>query len=405
MRSIKIFMISAFMILLMAGCGGDSIKEESSNEYNTEKHTEETKELDKIKEKIDSMTLEQKIGQLFIVGFEGDIINDEIIDLVKNQEVGGLIYFSRNVVDSNQIITLNNEIKAIKKDIPLFISVDEEGGVVSRVPDEFLKLPSSGYIGKFDDENLSYNIGSIISKELKSLGFNMDFAPVLDIDSNPNNTVIGERAFGNNADIVSKLGIKTMEGLRDGGIIPVVKHFPGHGDTDIDSHYGLPIVTKTLEELNNLEFIPFKNAIENGADVVMVSSIILSSIDSEYPATMSKKVTTDILRNKLNFDGVIATDDMTMGAIMDNYNLTDAVIMAINAGNDLILVCHGYDDIIKSISAVKDAVSSNIISKERIDESVYRILKLKEKYRVNDDIISNEIDIEGINLEINSLLN
>lgn len=405
MRSIKIFMISAFMILLMAGCGGDSIKEESSNEYNTEKHTEETKELDKIKEKIDSMTLEQKIGQLFIVGFEGDIINDEIIDLVKNQEVGGLIYFSRNVVDSNQIITLNNEIKDIKKDIPLFISVDEEGGVVSRVPDEFLKLPSSGYIGKFDDENLSYNIGSIISKELKSLGFNMDFAPVLDIDSNPNNTVIGERAFGNNADIVSKLGIKTMEGLRDGGIIPVVKHFPGHGDTDIDSHYGLPIVTKTLEELNNLEFIPFKNAIENGADVVMVSSIILSSIDSEYPATMSKKVTTDILRNKLNFDGVIATDDMTMGAIMDNYNLTDAVIMAINAGNDLILVCHGYDDIIKSISAVKDAVSSNIISEERIDESVYRILKLKEKYRVNDDIISNEIDIEGINLEINSLLN
>ena len=405
MRSIKIFMISAFMILLMAGCGGDSIKEESSNEYNTEKHTEETKELDKIKEKIDSMTLEQKIGQLFIVGFEGDIINDEIIDLVKNQEVGGLIYFSRNVVDSNQIITLNNEIKDIKKDIPLFISVDEEGGVVSRVPDEFLKLPSSGYIGKFDDENLSYNIGSIISKELKSLGFNMDFAPVLDIDSNPNNTVIGERAFGNNADIVSKLGIKTMEGLRDGGIIPVVKHFPGHGDTDIDSHYGLPIVTKTLEELNNLEFIPFKNAIENGADVVMVSSIILSSIDSEYPATMSKKVTTDILRNKLNFDGVIATDDMTMGAIMDNYNLTDAVIMAINAGNDLILVCHGYDDIIKSISAVKDAVSSNIISEERIDESVYRILKLKEKYRVNDDIISNEIDIEGINLEIKSLLN
>lgn len=405
MRSIKIFMISAFMILLMAGCGGDSIKEESSNEYNTEKHTEETKELDKIKEKIDSMTLEQKIGQLFIVGFEGDIINDEIIDLVKNQEVGGLIYFSRNVLDSNQIITLNNEIKAIKKDIPLFISVDEEGGVVSRVPDEFLKLPSSGYIGKFDDENLSYNIGSIIAKELKNLGFNMDFAPVLDIDSNPNNTVIGERAFGNNADIVSKLGIKTMEGLRDGGIIPVVKHFPGHGDTDIDSHYGLPIVTKTLEELNNLEFIPFKNAIENGADVVMVSSIILSSIDSEYPATMSKKVTTDILRNKLNFDGVIATDDMTMGAIMDNYNLTDAVIMAINAGNDLILVCHGYDDIIKSISAVKDAVSSNIISEERIDESVYRILKLKEKYRVNDDIISNEIDIEGINLEINSLLN
>ena len=233
----------------------------------------------------------------------------------------------------------------------------------------------------------------------------MDFAPVLDIDSNPNNTVIGERAFGNNSEIVSRLGIKTMEGIKDGKIIPVVKHFPGHGDTDVDSHYGLPIVKKTLEELENLEFIPFKNAIDNGADVVMISSIILESIDNEYPATMSKKVTTDILRDSLGFDGVIATDDMTMGAIVDNYNLADAVIMSINAGSDLVLVCHGYDDIINSIVAVKDAVNSKIISEEKIDESVYRILKLKDKYNVNNKIIGNDIDIEGINSEIKSLFN
>ncbi len=401
MKNIKIFMLCVLTMLLITGCGRNSVKQEENNI--SENNNEEIKQIDKIKEKVDSMTLDQKIGQLFIVGFDGEVINDEIIDLVKNQKVGGLIYFSRNVVDSNQIIALNNEIKAIEKDIPLFISVDEEGGLVSRVPEEYVKLPSSGYIGKFNDENLSYNVGKIIAKELKSLGFNMDFAPVLDIDSNPNNTVIGERAFANNADIVSRLGIKTMEGLRDGGIIPVVKHFPGHGDTDVDSHYGLPIVTKTLEELNNLEFVPFKNAIDNGADVVMVSSIILSSIDSEYPATMSKKVTTDILRDKLNFKGVIATDDMTMGAIIDNYSLTDAVIMSINAGSDLVLVCHGYDDILNSIVAVKDAVSSNIISEERIDKSVYRILKLKEKYNINNDATSNEIDIEGINSEINSL--
>ena len=300
---------------------------------------------------------------------------------------------------------MNNEIKAIEKDIPLFISVDEEGGVVSRVPEEFVKLPSSGYIGQFNDENLSYNVGKIIAKELNSLGFNMDFAPVLDIDSNPNNTVIGERAFGNNSEIVSRLGIKTMEGIKDGKIIPVVKHFPGHGDTDVDSHYGLPIVKKTLEELENLEFIPLKNAIDNGADVVMISSIILESIDNEYPATMSKKVTTDILRDSLGFDGVIATDDMTMGAIVDNYNLADAVIMSINAGSDLVLVCHGYDDIINSIVAVKDAVNSKIISEEKIDESVYRILKLKDKYNVNNKVIGNDIDIEGINSEIKSLFN
>ncbi|MBC5630100.1 beta-N-acetylhexosaminidase [Clostridium sp. NSJ-6] len=395
-------MIYALIMLFFTGCSGSSVQEEDNN---ISENNNEIEEVDKIKDKVESMSLEEKIGQLFIVGFEGEEINDEIVDLVKNQKVGGLIYFSRNIVDSNQIINLNNEIKAIEKDIPLFISVDEEGGVVSRVPEEFVKLPSSGYIGQFNDENLSYNVGKIIAKELNSLGFNMDFAPVLDIDSNPNNTVIGERAFGNNSEIVSRLGIKTMEGIKDGKIIPVVKHFPGHGDTDVDSHYGLPIVKKTLEELENLEFIPFKNAIDNGADVVMISSIILESIDNEYPATMSKKVTTDILRDSLGFDGVIATDDMTMGAIVDNYNLADAVIMSINAGSDLVLVCHGYDDIINSIVAVKDAVNSKIISEEKIDESVYRILKLKDKYNVNNKVIGNDIDIEGINSEIKSLFN
>ena len=401
-KNIKFLMIYALIMLFFTGCSGSSVQEEDNN---ISENNNEIEEVDKIKDKVESMSLEEKIGQLFIVGFESEEINDEIVDLVKNQKVGGLIYFSRNIVDSNQIINLNNEIKAIEKDIPLFISVDEEGGVVSRVPEEFVKLPSSGYIGQFNDENLSYNVGKIIAKELNSLGFNMDFAPVLDIDSNPNNTVIGERAFGNNSEIVSRLGIKTMEGIKDGKIIPVVKHFPGHGDTDVDSHYGLPIVKKTLEELENLEFIPFKNAIDNGADVVMISSIILESIDNEYPATMSKKVTTDILRDSLGFDGVIATDDMTMGAIVDNYNLADAVIMSINAGSDLVLVCHGYDDIINSIVAVKDAVNSKIISEEKIDESVYRILKLKDKYNVNNKIIGNDIDIEGINSEIKSLFN
>lgn len=402
MRNMKLFMICALTMVLFIGCGGNSVKEE---ENKSSENNNEIEEVDRIKEKVESMSLDEKIGQLFIVGFEGEEINDEIVDLVKNQKVGGLIYFSRNIIDSKQIINLNNEIKAMEKDIPLFISVDEEGGLVSRVPEEFVKLPSSGYIGQFNDENLSYNVGKIIAKELNSLGFNMDFAPVLDINSNPNNTVIGERAFGNSAEIVSRLGVNNMEGIRDGKIIPVLKHFPGHGDTDVDSHYGLPIVKKTLEELENLEFIPFKNAIDNGADVVMISSIILENIDNEYPATMSKKIIKDILRDSLGFDGVIATDDMTMGAIVDNYNLTDAIIMSINAGSDLILVCHGYDDIINSIVAVKDAVNSNIISEERIEQSVYRILKLKDKYNINNELVGNEINVEEINSEINSLFN
>lgn len=401
MRLFKLIILVIVSTMLM-GCGGNSVEiEDNKNEVGIDDNNLENK--DEIKEKIESMTLDEKIGQLFIVGFEGETVNDEIVDLISNRKVGGLILFARNIVNSSQLIELNNSLRKIQSDIPLFISVDEEGGLVSRVPNEFEALPSSGEIGNYNSEEISYKVGAIIAKELKALGFNMDFAPVLDINSNPNNTVIGERAFGDNADIVTRLGIKTMEGIRDGGIIPVVKHFPGHGDTDVDSHYGLPIVTKTLDELNSLEFIPFKEAINNGADVVMISSIILSSIDSENPSTMSEKVMTDILRGDLGFDGVIATDDMTMAAIMDNYNLTDAVVMSIKSGADLVLVCHGYDNILNSILAVKDAVNSGIISEERIDESVDRILKLKEKYNVSNDAINTEIDINGINDEIKSL--
>ena len=401
MRLFKLIILVIVSTMLM-GCGGNSVEiEDNKNEVGIDDNNLENK--DEIKEKIESMTLDEKIGQLFIVGFEGETVNDEIVDLISNRKVGGLILFARNIVNSSQLIELNNSLRKIESDIPLFISVDEEGGLVSRVPNEFEALPSSGEIGNYNSEEISYKVGAIIAKELKALGFNMDFAPVLDINSNPNNTVIGERAFGDNADIVTRLGIKTMEGIRDGGIIPVVKHFPGHGDTDVDSHYGLPIVTKTLDELNSLEFIPFKEAINNGADVVMISSIILSSIDSENPSTMSEKVMTDILRGDLGFDGVIATDDMTMAAIMDNYNLTDAVVMSIKSGADLVLVCHGYDNILNSILAVKDAVNSGIISEERIDESVDSILKLKEKYNVSNDAINTEIDINGINNEIKSL--
>lgn len=401
MRLFKLIILVIVSTMLM-GCGGNSVEiEDNKNEVGIDDNNLENK--DEIKEKIESMTLDEKIGQLFIVGFEGETVNDEIVDLISNRKVGGLILFARNIVNSSQLIELNNSLRKIESDIPLFISVDEEGGLVSRVPNEFEALPSSGEIGNYNSEEISYKVGAIIAKELKALGFNMDFAPVLDINSNPNNTVIGERAFGDNADIVTRLGIKTMEGIRDGEIIPVVKHFPGHGDTDVDSHYGLPIVTKTLDELNSLEFVPFKEAINNGADVVMISSIILSSIDSENPSTMSEKVMTDILRGDLGFDGVIATDDMTMAAIMDNYNLTDAVVMSIKSGADLVLVCHGYDNILNSILAVKDAVNSGIISEERIDESVDRILKLKEKYNVSNDAINTEIDINGINDEIKSL--
>ena len=222
----------------------------------------------------------------------------------------------------------------------------------------------------------------------------MDYAPVLDILSNPNNTVIGSRAFGRDADIVSNLGISVMKGINENNVIPVVKHFPGHGDTSVDSHYGLPLVEKSLNELKELEFIPFQNAINSGADAIMVSHILLKNIDSENPATMSKKIVSDILRDEMNFKGVVISDDMTMAAIMDNYDI---------AGVDIILVCHGYDNEIKVLTSISEAVNSGEITEERLDESVYRILSLKNKYDLSDTTKMNSIGIEEINNKINNL--
>ena len=364
------------------------------------------KEIDLLKEKIKTMTLEEKIGQMLIVGFEGEHIDNNIKQMIEDHHVGGVILFSRNVRDSNQLLKLINSLKDIntKNNIPLFLSVDEEGGRVSRMPEELTSLPSGRKIGKRNDENLAYQIGSIIGKEIKAFGFNMNFAPVLDIDSNPQNPVIGDRSFGDNKEIVTSLGIKAMNGLKSQEVISVVKHFPGHGDTSVDSHIGLPKVDKDLNELRELELYPFEMAIANDVDAVMVAHIIFNEIDSQNPATLSKIIIRDLLRKELTFDGVVITDDMTMGAIMENYDIGDAAVRSVKAGSDILLISHGYDNQAKVLKDLKNAVENKIISIDRIDESVYRILRLKEKYNLRDEK-NDTVNVDTINDEIrNSIL-
>ena len=231
----------------------------------------------------------------------------------------------------------------------------------------------------------------------------MDFAPVLDINSNPSNPVIGNRSFGSNVNIVTKLGIQTMKGIRSQNIIPVVKHFPGHGDTSVDSHLGLPSVNNDLKRLKNFELVPFAEAIKNNADAVMIAHILLPKIDSENPSSLSKIIITNILRKDLNFNGVIITDDMTMGAIIKNYNISEAAVKSVKAGTDIVLVCHGYDNEVAVIGALKNAVLKGDISKQCIDQSVYRILSLKKKYKLKDEIV-NSVDLVEINNKIYNLL-
>ena len=362
-------------------------------------------EKDPIEEQIKGMTLEEKIGQMIIAGIDGYTINENEKKLIKDYHIGGFILFGRNIENPEQLLEINNSLKSensINK-IPLFISVDEEGGRISRIPKEIKNLPSNMVIGKTNNEEFSYEIGMLLAEKVKAFGFNMNFAPVLDINSNPKNPVIGDRAFGSKAEVVSDLGYQTMMGIKFGGVIPVVKHFPGHGDTSVDSHIGLPSVENDLERLKGFELIPFETAISNGAECVMVAHILLPKIDAENPATLSTVIITNILRKQLNFDGVVITDDMTMGAITKNYDLATAAVQAVMAGNDIILVAHKYENALLTFHTLNKAVLDGIIEEERIDQSVYRILKLKQRYKLQDKTIQS-VGIEKINQRIRSTL-
>ncbi|MGL4570762.1 MAG: beta-N-acetylhexosaminidase [Clostridium sp.] len=359
---------------------------------------------DKILNIINSMSLDEKIGQLVISGFYGTSTDSSIIKLIKEDKISGVILFGRNVSDSSTLQSLNKNLKEVNKSnkLPLFISVDEEGGLVSRMPKELKKLPSNKYIGDLNSESISYKVGEIIGEELSYFGFNMDFAPVLDINSNPNNPVIGDRAFSSNKDVVSNLGTSTMLGLTSKNIISVVKHFPGHGDTSVDSHVKLPLVNNDINRLKSFEFIPFKNAIDKGCDAVMVSHIMLPKIDYKYPATMSSKIVTDILRNDLNFKGLVVSDDMTMGAIVENYSLEDASVQSINAGVDLLLICHNYENTKAVLLALKNAVLNGSISQERLNSALYNIISIKNKYSLFEEK-SPSYNIKSINEKIVNL--
>lgn len=377
-----------FLLFLLTGCcytkdnkiNNSISNDEKKNINDTDEIIREEKEL--INDKINSMTLDEKIGQMIITGFDGSEYNDDMDRLINEYKVGGVILFARNIEDSSQMIELTRALQENNNNIPLFISIDEEGGRVSRLPDDIEKFPAAFDIGLINNDQTAYENGKEIGYILKRLGINLDYAPVLDIYSNENNTVIGDRAFSKEESIVSTMGIATMEGIEDADIIPVVKHFPGHGDTEVDSHYGLPIVYKTLEELRNFEFIPFVKAIESGCDVIMVSHIILNEVDSSNPASLSKIVISDLLRKDLEFDKVVITDDMSMGAITSIMSIEEACIKSIEAGCDILLLGNAYEEIEQVINSIKLKLYNGEISEEQINKSVKRILELKKKYNM-----------------------
>lgn len=353
---------------------------------------------------LSDLSLEEKVGQMIFAGIKGTDITNETKKIISTHQVGGIILFKDNLKNANQSVSLLNAIKQenTNNKVPLFLGVDEEGGRISRLP-ELTKLPTNEELGKRNDISLSYNIGKLLGKELSAFGFNLDFAPVLDINSNPHNPIIGDRSFGTDAELVSELGLQMMKGIQSEQVISVIKHFPGHGDTAVDSHKELPIIQKSLEELQALELIPFKHAVEQGAEVVMVGHILLPKIDSTYPASISERIITDVLREQLGYEGIIITDDMTMKAILNNLEIGESAVSAVKAGNDIVLVAHNYANVKKAIDSIIKAIENGEITEQRIDESVKRILSIKKKYNLSNKQIDG-VNIEELNQSINKTL-
>lgn len=329
------------------------------------------------------LTMKEKIGQMLMVGFEG-LTPDAIIGgLLQNHFIGGVVFFSRNLDNPEQAFALTKKLQQMAADatgIPLWIGTDQEGGMVVRLRQGISQLPAAMALGAARDPLLLYEAAKGTAKELKLLGINMNFAPVVDINVNPRNPIIDVRAYGDEAELVAELGIAAMLGFQDGGIVSVIKHFPGHGDTEVDSHAELPVVRHSLERLRSVELVPFRRCARAGAEAVMTAhvGIPLLSGGLSVPATHSHEVLTGLLREELDFKGLIVTDCMEMNAVTQGIGVGEAVVRAVLAGADLLLVSHTYESQLEAAAALEHAVADGRLPEDRIDASVERILLLKE---------------------------
>ena len=338
----------------------------------------------------DLMTLREKIGQMMVPAFRTSAsglpllqADAATLSAINTWRPGGVVLFSQNLDTVPQTVALIRQLQGASE-IPLLMGVDEEGGLVSRLSSAkrmgAVSMPSAFTIGSTGDASLATEAATAIARQLGVLGFNLDFAPVADVHTNPANPVIGKRAYGTTPQLVSQMVLAAMEGFGKERIIPVVKHFPGHGDTQTDSHVGLAVVPHERERMDAVELAPFRAAIAAGIPCVMTAHVTTPGLsDSGLPATLNPEILTDLLRNELQFDGVIFTDAMEMGAITEYYGEAESIVMAVEAGADMLLVPVSLE---RACEALLRAVSDGRISEARIDASVQRILTLKRNWNL-----------------------
>ncbi len=326
------------------------------------------------------MTLREKIGQLFMLGIHGTEPSKELRELFKTYQPGGVILFSRNLEDPEQATHLTNALQKLVLKMPLLVAIDQEGGRVARLPKGFTVFPGQGALGRIGTTDMAYAFAEVTARELRAIGVNMDLAPVLDVNTNPHNPIIGDRSFGQDPELVETLGLAVIAGLQDNGVLACGKHFPGHGDTATDSHKELPTVPHGLDRLRTIELRPFVHCFQNGMSAVMTAHVRYPAWDPDFPATLSPAILTDLLRAQLHFKGLVLTDDLEMHAILDSYGIEEAAIRAFQAGADILLICKDHDRQVAAMEAVHRAVQDGDIPELQFEHAVLRILEAKDRY-------------------------
>ena len=345
----------------------------------------------------EKMTFTEKFGQMIMLGLDVYDINDEIIELIENDKIGGIVLYKKNYISIDTMIKFINKLKKYNsKNIPLFIAIDQENGLVNRFPKDIVPILSASKQAKCENDKIIKYVNELTTYILSSVGVNMNMAPVLDIRSK----ALGSRSYGINKEDVIKYGLPLMKCSQENNIISVVKHFPGHGATNIDSHIRIPYI-KNIDKLQKEDLVPFEAAIKNGADAIMVGHMKLKGY-GRLSAITNKRIIKEMLIDGLNYRGLIVTDDLRMGyqKFLGNFRLKSKIIKAINAGNDVILIKYKKKDTRRLYKKLYKMVDNYELNMERIEESSKKIVELKNKYQLSNEKIKNEVDIDLVNEKI-----